>query len=219
MKQKLITTISVLALLIFACKKKPEPVDHIRLIQPVNAIANPITIKFEWETDQSEVFFELFEDGNQLILDTLTFAKEFTVKHKTYPGTTYRWRITANNEFREATFSTRDILGEFAGIHNVTATKECWAISVPPPPCDTVFETQLELIKNGKEVIMREAVSGLDKSNFFYPYNNDSVLFYIFPYSNGSNVMLNIYNDSIHAEYCNCGLGGGVRWKFFGKKH
>lgn len=217
MKQKLITTISILVLLLSACKKKDEPIDHIRLIQPVNTITNPKTIKFEWETDLGEVLFELFEDGHLLILDTMISAKEFIVKNITYPGTTYRWRITTNEMFKEAIFSTRDILGEFAGVHIVTATKKCWAISVPPPPCDTVFETQLELIKNGKEVIMREAVSGLDKSNFLYPYSNDSIFYYIFPYANGSNLSLNIYNDSIHAEYCNCGLGGGVRWTFIGK--
>ena len=116
-----------------------------------------------------------------------------------------------------------EVLDWFEGIHTVVGTRYCWAIPElwPVTPCDTVFTTELELIKEeGESLHVNEPISNL---NQFLPQesqNNDENIFkyYFEQGAFSSKLTLNIETDSIFLTYCPCANGFGTKWTFKGKR-
>lgn len=219
-----ITLVTILGLILclISCQGNEEEIiggnslNNIILIYPVEEEVKPNRLRFEWESNHDEVTFQLYDKEQELILDSVLSSNELILSQKLYPEAEYTWKIMVANEVKEAVFTTTDILSYYSGIYNVIGERSCWGLT---ENCDTIIETQIEVIKNGEEVIIRESFTGMNKSNWLLIYIGGEDAFFYHNYTPfSSSINFNLSNDSLSVGYCQCGRGGGANWGFKGVK-
>ena len=201
-------SLALLLLCIFACSTSEE---KLTLLSPVNTVIKPVITTFEWSNVSIAYQFELWEK-DVLIIDSTLSEPNIELSKLLKPKTSYRWSVMTESQKQETFFVTEDVISSYAGVYAAKAHRSCFG---PLPNCDTLINTQLEIIKNGEELIVKEPFTGMKNSNkLILESGNDYQLSYQFTFRPESRILINLATDTITASYCACGLGGGRFWRF-----
>ncbi len=108
-------------------------------------------------------------------------------------------------------------ISKFMGTHLMKGERICWGGAAA---CDTIIETQIELSMQSDMVTVYEPFTNLNGPHV-YDTNLSSQNRLVYATkpktSSGSTVTFDLTTDKIFLSNCQCGLGGGARWKFESK--
>ena len=170
---------------------------------------------FSWELDSlEEVNIVIRQTSNYFILvDTILNEGPLSIDDIFRPNTEYFWTVKTSTAETSASFTTQDKVNmSYVGQYELRARRFC--VGSGTDPCDTTFLAQVEIERNGEEVIIREPVSKIDESYSLDSrgcIDNDCILYR----NDGSPASLVAFfykNDSVYIDY-----GAWTRWQFKGK--